>query len=60
MLFLFQMSPSLNVRKLELNTGHADQKKDSLITQLHLQGGFDIFQKRFQFHSLSPKYIELK
>ena len=57
MLFLFQMSPSLNVRKLELNAGHADQKKDSLITQLHLQGGFDIFQKRFQFHSLSPKHI---
>ena len=33
MLFLLQMSLSLNVCKLELNSGYADQKKDSLTTQ---------------------------
>ena len=33
MLFFLQMSLSLHVCKLDLNTGYADQKKDSLTTQ---------------------------
>ena len=33
MLFLLQMSLSLNVCKLELNTSYADHKKDSITTQ---------------------------
>ena len=49
MLFLLQMSLSLNVCKLDLNTGYADQKKDSLKNT-----------KQFQFLTLRPKHIELK
>ena len=52
MLFLLQMSFHLNVCKLELNTGYADQKKDSLTTQFYPQ--------QFQFHTLCPKHFELK
>ena len=55
MLFPLQMSLSL-VCKLELNTGYADQKKDSLVTQLHSQGEFDIFQKQ---NILNLKSVEL-
>ena len=49
MLFLLQMSFHLNVCKLELNTGYADQKKDSLTTQFYPQGEFYIFQNNFNF-----------
>ena len=49
MLFLLQMSFHLNVCKLELNTGDADQKKDSLTTQFYPQGEFYIFQNNFNF-----------
>ena len=49
MLFLLQMSFHLNVCKLELNTGDADQKKDSLTTQFYTQGEFYIFQNNFNF-----------
>ena len=43
------MSLSLNVCMLELNTGYADQKKDSLTTQSYPQGEFDIFQNNVSF-----------
>ena len=51
MLFLLKMSLSLNVCKLELNTGYADQKKDSITTQndLHFTHFAQQIQARSQF-----------
>ena len=46
MLFLLKMSLSLNVCKLELNTGYADQKKDSITTQNDLH--FTHFAQQIQ------------
>ena len=46
MLFLLKMSLSLNVCKLELNTGYADQKKDSITTQNDLN--FTHFAQQIQ------------
>ena len=46
MLFLLQMSLSLNVCKLELNTSYADHKKDSKTTQNDLN--FTRFAQQIQ------------